>query len=169
MPPVLETPGIKQIQKNPEIFPEPKVNLPFDKNSSDSPAVPVFQTPGIKQIAMVAPCQSHGERKKAVVGLFKEEGVTGIKQEPVAPRLNTTYMIEEPQPPDLTYNLEVSFINYNFDTIDVIYNTELNDLRKIVSLRKSDITVERISVLNVIENLMEHGIYGLQAPIAMTS
>lgn len=106
VPPVLETPGIKQIQKNPEIFPEPKVNLPFDKNSSDSPAVPVFQTPGIKQIAMVAPCQSHGERKKAVVGLFKEEGVTGIKQEPVAPRLNTTYMIEEPQPPDLTYNLE---------------------------------------------------------------
>ena len=40
-------------------------------------------------------------------------------------------------------------------------NTELNDLRIIIYLRKSEIdvvTVERISVCNVTETLMEHGI-----------
>ena len=36
-------------------------------------------------------------------------------------------------------------------------NTELNDLRKIICSRKSEITVERISVCNVNENLEEHG------------
>ena len=36
-------------------------------------------------------------------------------------------------------------------------NTELNDLRIIVHLRKSEVTVERVSVCIVIEKLMEHG------------
>ena len=40
-------------------------------------------------------------------------------------------------------------------------NTELNDLRKIICLRKSQVSVERISVCNVIENVMEHGIHCL--------
>ena len=38
---------------------------------------------------------------------------------------------------------------------------ELNDLRIIIYLRKSEVSVERISVCNVIENLMAHGIYYL--------
>ena len=36
-------------------------------------------------------------------------------------------------------------------------NTELNDLRKIICLRKTYIFVERISVYKVTENLLEHG------------
>ena len=40
-------------------------------------------------------------------------------------------------------------------------NTELNDLRIILCLRKSEVTVERNSVCNVIEKLMEHGIHCL--------
>ena len=39
------------------------------------------------------------------------------------------------------------------------YIIELNDLRKIVCLRKFAILVERISVCIVIENLAEHGIH----------
>ena len=39
-----------------------------------------------------------------------------------------------------------------------ILNTELNDLRKNICLRKSEVSVERISVCNAIENLAEHGI-----------
>ena len=35
---------------------------------------------------------------------------------------------------------------------------ELNDLRVIIYLRKSEVTFERISVCNVIEKVMEHGI-----------
>ena len=38
---------------------------------------------------------------------------------------------------------------------------ELNDLKIIICLRKSEITVERISVCDVIEKLMEHGIHCL--------
>ena len=40
-------------------------------------------------------------------------------------------------------------------------NTELNNLRIVICLRKSEITVERISVCNVIEKLMENGIHCL--------
>ena len=36
-------------------------------------------------------------------------------------------------------------------------NTELKDLRKIICLPKSEVSVETISVCNVIENLTEHG------------
>ena len=39
-----------------------------------------------------------------------------------------------------------------------IANTKLNDLREIICLRKSEISVERISVCNDIENLAEHGL-----------
>ena len=38
------------------------------------------------------------------------------------------------------------------------FNIELNDLRKNICLRKSDVSVERISVGNVTENLAGHGI-----------
>ena len=37
-------------------------------------------------------------------------------------------------------------------------NVELNDMRIIICLRKSEVTGERISVCNVIQKLMEHGI-----------
>ena len=37
----------------------------------------------------------------------------------------------------------------------ILYNTELNDLRKIICLRKTKVSVERISVHKVIENLVE--------------
>ena len=40
-------------------------------------------------------------------------------------------------------------------------NTELIDLRIIICLRKFEVSVERISVCNVIEKLMEHGIHCL--------
>ena len=36
-------------------------------------------------------------------------------------------------------------------------NTEINDLRKIICLRKSDIFVKRIAVYNAIKQLVEHG------------
>ena len=45
--------------------------------------------------------------------------------------------------------------------MQVIFNSELNDLRKIICLRKSEISVERFSVCNIIENLEEHGIHSL--------
>ena len=38
-------------------------------------------------------------------------------------------------------------------------NTELNDLVKIICLRKPEVSVERISVCNITENLAEHGIH----------
>ena len=38
---------------------------------------------------------------------------------------------------------------------------KLNDFRKIICLRKSEVSVEIISVSNVIENLAEHGIHCL--------
>ena len=40
-------------------------------------------------------------------------------------------------------------------------NTELNVMRKIICLSKSEVTVERIAVFHVIEKLMEHDIYCL--------
>ena len=43
----------------------------------------------------------------------------------------------------------------------MIANTESNDLRIITSLRKYEITVERISVSNVIKKMMEPGIHCL--------
>ena len=43
----------------------------------------------------------------------------------------------------------------------VPYNTELNDLRKIICLRKPEVSVERISVSYVTENLAGHGIHCL--------
>ena len=39
-----------------------------------------------------------------------------------------------------------------------IFNTELNGLKIISFLRKSEVTVERISVCDVTEKLKEHGI-----------
>ena len=42
-----------------------------------------------------------------------------------------------------------------------VFNTELNGSRKIVCLRKSEVSVERISVCNVIENLAERNIHCL--------
>ena len=40
-------------------------------------------------------------------------------------------------------------------------NTKSNDLRKNISLRKSEVSVERISVCKAIENLSEQGIQWL--------
>ena len=37
-------------------------------------------------------------------------------------------------------------------------HTERNDLREIIRLRKSEVSVEIISFCNAIENLAEHGI-----------
>ena len=48
------------------------------------------------------------------------------------------------------------------------YNTEINDLRIIICLRKSEVIVEKISVCNVIEKLMEHGMF-CHAPVPMMS
>ena len=43
-----------------------------------------------------------------------------------------------------------------------IDNTELNDLRKIICLRKSEVSVEKISVCYIIANLAAHDIHCLQ-------
>ena len=40
-------------------------------------------------------------------------------------------------------------------------NTELNDLRNIMCLRKPEVSVERLSVYNVIEKLTEHSTHRL--------
>ena len=40
-------------------------------------------------------------------------------------------------------------------------NTELNDPRIIISLRKSEVSVDRVAVCNVIEKLMNRGLYCL--------
>ena len=40
-----------------------------------------------------------------------------------------------------------------------MFNTKLNVLIKIICFRKSEVSVERISVCNVIENLAEHSIH----------
>ena len=42
-----------------------------------------------------------------------------------------------------------------------IINTELNDKRKVIYFRKTEVSVERISVCNVIENLAKHDIHCL--------
>ena len=55
---------------------------------------------------------------------------------------------------------DASLKMYEF-TINCFDITELNDLRKIICLRNSEVTVERISVCNVIEKWMEHGIHCL--------
>ena len=49
--------------------------------------------------------------------------------------------------------LELSSPIYN------MFNTKLNVLIKIICLRKSEVSVERISVCNVVENLAEHSIH----------
>ena len=46
-------------------------------------------------------------------------------------------------------------------TLQEVLNTELNDLRNIICLRNYEVSVERISVCNVFENLPEHGIHCL--------
>ena len=48
----------------------------------------------------------------------------------------------------------------------VLTNMELNDLRKIICLRKSSVSVERISVYNVTEVLMKNGIHCLPCSYA---
>ena len=54
-----------------------------------------------------------------------------------------------------------------FWSIDI---TELNDLRKTICLRKSEVCVEKKKlVCNVIENLAEHGVHNLSRPLPMTS
>ena len=45
--------------------------------------------------------------------------------------------------------------------METILNTELNDWRIIICLRKSEVSLERISVKNVIENFEKHGIHCL--------
>ena len=47
----------------------------------------------------------------------------------------------------------------NPDECKCINNPELNDLRKIICLSKSEVSVERISVCNVNEQLAEHSIH----------
>ena len=45
-------------------------------------------------------------------------------------------------------------------------NTELNDSRKIIRLRKTEVSVERNSVYKVDENLAEHDIHSLPCSYA---
>ena len=45
--------------------------------------------------------------------------------------------------------------------VRVAQNIKLNDLRKIICFRKSEVSVKRISVGNVIQNLMTHDIHCL--------
>ena len=47
------------------------------------------------------------------------------------------------------------------DLINTTSNTELKDLRITICSRKSEVTVERLSVCNVIEKMLEHGTHCL--------
>ena len=49
------------------------------------------------------------------------------------------------------------------------HNTELNELRKIIGLRKSEVSIERISICNVTKNLAEMAYTVCHAPTPMTS
>ena len=50
----------------------------------------------------------------------------------------------------------------NTESAKNIYNTELNNLRKIICLRKSEVyVIKKQKVSNVIEKLVEHGIHCL--------
>ena len=48
-------------------------------------------------------------------------------------------------------------LHLKLDELSNNINTELNDLRKIICLRKSEGSVKRFSVCDVIENLSERG------------
>ena len=45
--------------------------------------------------------------------------------------------------------------------VHITYNIELNDLKITICLKKSEVSVGRISVCNVIDKLMEHDIHCL--------
>ena len=53
------------------------------------------------------------------------------------------------------------FVNEKF------YTSELNDLRKIICLRKSEVSVESISVCYVTEKSEKHGIHCLPCSYTM--
>ena len=74
-------------------------------------------------------------------------------------------------PPALFELLKGLEKNKSLSTLKVsTSNTELNDLRIIICLRKSEVAVEKNSVCNVNAKLMEHGIHCLShAPKPMTS
>ena len=65
----------------------------------------------------------------------------------------------------MNFDFEISRVDSNYQYcpkwnswgLHCTYNTELNDLNKIICLRKISVSVERISVYKVIENLAEHG------------
>ena len=52
-----------------------------------------------------------------------------------------------------------SLISASLSMVISTQHSKLNDLRKIICLRKSESSVVRISVYNVLENFAEHGIH----------
>ena len=56
----------------------------------------------------------------------------------------------------LVFNYFVGFLR-NILPSKFNLNTELNDLRKMICLRKTQVSVERISVYKIIESLVQHG------------
>ena len=52
-------------------------------------------------------------------------------------------------------------MSFIFSELYIQYNTELNDMKIIIYLRKSEVSVERISVCNDSEKLAEHNIHCL--------
>ena len=56
-------------------------------------------------------------------------------------------------------NTELTILLHNYTVC--MLKTESNDFRKIICLRKSEVSDERISVCNLTENLAEHGIHYL--------
>ena len=61
------------------------------------------------------------------------------------------------------------FSLFGYATIERSNNAELNDLRKSISLRKSEVSFERISVCNVTERLMEMANTVCHAPVPVMS
>ena len=81
----------------------------------------------------------------------------------------------EPRTPDLLVRCPTDFatrpggttkgnimLNYVCVKILYVYTQQAHDVVKIICLKKCEVSVERISVCNVIENLAEHGIHCLQ-------
>ena len=55
------------------------------------------------------------------------------------------------------------------DQLENDTNAELNDLRKFIFMRKSEVSVERISACDVNENFVEHDIHCLPWSFKLSS
>ena len=100
VPPVLQTPGVRQIKKpcaNYEDSLKPKPVFNLNGEEMDSPIIPVFQTPGVPQIKKVTNADRNPEISINLTG------------KPVF-TLDTDPDMATPEMPQLTSNFKVRFL-----------------------------------------------------------